>query len=292
MNILITGAAGQLGTEIRTQLREGKSVLGALPAAYTDAQVFEADVPEVDITNPASLRTCFERARPDIVINCAAYTNVDGCETDKDAAWAVNADGPELLAQLVQEYGAKLVHVSTDYVFEGVGSTPYKETDAPNPQSVYGSSKLAGEQRVAEQCAHHFIVRTAWLYGTAGKNFVKTITNAAQAGKELRVVDDQVGCPTNATDLAHQLLLLAVTDSYGTYHCVNAGQCSWFEFATQIVANAGIDALVNPCSSAEYPTPARRPVYSVLDCTKIEAVTNESMRTWFDALDDYCHSTR
>ncbi len=221
MKIIVTGCRGQLGTEIIKQLREGRSELGPIPEKLVSATVIPVDLPELDITNYKMVDDFIRRQRPDVIINCAAFTNVDGCEVNHDTAFKANAIGPRNLAQAATKTGARLVHVSTDYVFSGRenGGIPQDEATIPGPISAYGSTKLMGEKYVEQFCHRHFIVRTAWLYSYYGKNFVKTIVNAGKKFGKLEVVNDQCGNPTNAVDLAHEILQLCVTHEYGLYHC-------------------------------------------------------------------------
>ena len=234
MKILITGCNGQLGTELQAQLRRGESELGPIPDRLKNATVLPVDVDQLDITDRSEVVNFVRRHQPDTIINCAAFTNVDGCESSKDAAFKVNALGPRNLAIAADKINARLIHVSTDYVFSGEGDTPLDECDLPAPRSAYGTTKLLGEQYVQRFCRRHFIVRTAWLYGYNGKNFVKTMVNAGKKFGKLTVVNDQLGNPTNAVDLAHHILKLAVSHEYGTYHCTGNGICSWYDFAAEI----------------------------------------------------------
>ena len=221
-------------------------------------------------------------------------TNVNGCESAPDTAMKINAIAPRFLAAAAQKIGAKLVYVSTDYVFDGDGARtsddsiiPYTEWDVCAPCSVYGKSKWLGEQYVREVCPRTFVVRTAWLYGYVGGNFVKTIwKNGAQKG-ELKVVDDQMGNPTNANDLAYHILKLALTDTYGVYHCTGTGVCSWYDFACEIIRLAGVPCRVTPCTTEEYPTPAKRPAYSALDNAMLRCTVGDEMREWKAALAVY-----
>src|SRR5699024_2711880 len=229
MKIIVTGCRGQLGTEIIKQLREGESEIGPIPEKLLNATVIAVDLPELDISNYKAVDDFIRRYKPDVIINCAAYTNVDGCEANHDAAYKANALGPRNLAQAAEKMGARLVHVSTDYVFSGRenGGVPQDEACLPGPISAYGSTKLMGEKYVQRFCHRHFIVRTAWLYSYYGKNFVKTIAGAGKKYGRLEVVNDQLGNPTNAVDLAHEILQLCVTHEYGLYHCTGEGICSW-----------------------------------------------------------------
>lgn len=225
------------------------------------------------------------------VINVAAITNVDCCETSECRAFEVNALGPKYLAENVARQGGTLLHVSTDYVFPGTDPTPRKENDHVCPINAYGRTKWAGEVFVRALCPKHFIVRTAWLYGLHGKNFVKTILKKARETGRISVVVDQYGSPTFANDLAQAILQLAQTDRYGTYHCTNAGVCSWFELASTAVDMAGISCEKEAITTEEYrrrfPQSARRPMYSALDNTKIAGVLGKPLRPWRDALEEY-----
>jgi dTDP-4-dehydrorhamnose reductase len=287
MHILITGATGQLGSELRRILATGRAQIGPIPAEYRDARVTSTDARELDITDAQATERFVTGGGFDLVINCAAYTDVDGCEANQKLAYAVNAEGPRNLARAVQKTQAKLVHISTDYVFAGDDPAPRTELDPCDPQSVYGASKLLGEQEVARECEWHFIVRTAWLYGLEGKNFVKTILERARSFGEIKVVDDQHGNPTSANDLAYELFKLALSTEYGICHCTNNGTCTWFDFACAIVDGTGIACTKTPCSTSEFPRPAKRPAYSVLDNARLRATIGDEMRPWPDALADY-----
>lgn len=287
MRILITGAKGMLASQIIKDLERGYTELGELPKEMQNAQVITCDVNELDITDNNACRTYFIEKMPDICINCAAFTNVDGCEDNKMAAFKVNAMGARNLARACELVGAKLVHVSTDYVFSGEGNTPFCEYDMPNPQSVYGKTKLMGERFVEQFCSKYFIVRTAWLYGYAGNNFVKTMVKLGTEKGTLKVVDDQKGNPTNAADLSHHILTLAPTCEYGIYHCTGEGECTWYEFAKEIIKLAGVNATVSPCTTEEFPRPAKRPAYSCLENMMLSATVGNKMRDWKEALKAY-----
>ena len=256
MKIIVTGCKGQLGTELLKQLQEGRSELGPIPEKLLNATVIPVDLPELDISNYRMVDEFVRRNRPDIIINCAAYTNVDGCEVHHDDAFKANALGPRNLAQAAEKTGARLVHVSTKYV--------------------------------ERFCHRHFIVRTAWLYSYYGKNFVKTIVNAGKKFGKLEVVNDQCGNPTNAADLAHEILQLCVTHEYGLYHCTGEGICSWYDFAAEIIRLSGVDATVAPCTSEEYkakhPDSADRPKWSALDNRMLRCTVGNDVRDWKDAL--------
>lgn len=290
MKILITGVRGQLGSELVKALMTGATELGPIPAALRDAAVIGVDlvagdgVQALDITDQAAVLAMLQSQRPDIVINCAAYTYVDGCESDRQAAFAANALGPRNLAMGCEAIGAKLVHISTDYVFSGEGDRPLAEYEQPAPVSVYGKTKWAGEAYVRQYCHSAFIVRTAWLYGYVGKNFVKTILRVAKEKGAVRVVNDQFGNPTHVADVAHHVLKLCTTTLYGTYHCTGEGVCSWYDFACEIVRLGGVQATVSPCTTAEYPTPTRRPAWSALENMALAATVGNDARDWRDAL--------
>ena len=290
MKILVTGCKGQLGTEIQKQLRAGTSEIGAIPDCYRNAEVTAIDLDTLDLSDLKAVKAYAENLKPDLIINCAAFTNVDGCETSHDTAFAANALGPRNLAIAAEETGAKLIHISTDYVFDGKdnGQVPRDEADLPHPISAYGSTKLAGEEYVKAFSRHYFILRTAWLYSYYGKNFVKTIVNAGKKRGTLTVVNDQCGNPTNAVDLAHTALQLGATEEYGVYHCTGEGICSWYDFACAIIEEAGVNASVSPCTSAEYkaanPASADRPAWSALDNRMLRCTIGNPMREWRAAL--------
>ena len=291
MKILITGASGQLGTEIQRQLKNGGSALGPVPERLKNATVIATDVNELDITDRDTTIAFVRRHQPDTIISCAAFTNVDGCETNPEGAFKVNAIGASNLAQAAERINARLIHVSTDYVFRGEGNKPLDESERVDPKSVYGKTKALGEEYVKNFCHRYFIVRTAWLYGYAGKNFVKTIVNAGKKFGKLEVVNDQLGNPTNAEDLAHHILQLAVSHDYGVYHCTGEGICSWYEFASEIIRLSGVDATVAPCTSAEYsakhPAAADRPAWSALENRMLACTVGNHMRDWKVALADF-----
>lgn len=287
MKILITGAAGQLGGEIVRMLSSGASELGELPSVYSGAQVTAVDVDQADITDGAAVSRLMQTVKPDVIFNCAAMTAVDACQSDPETAMRVNAVGPRNLAMAAAGAGACLVHVSTDYVFSGDASVPYREWDVCCPRTVYGKSKLLGERYVEQFCDRYFIVRTAWLYGLTGKNFVKTMRRLGAEKSSVRVVNDQRGNPTNAEDLAYHLLLLAAGRDYGIYHCTGKGECSWYEFARRIMELSGLDCMVEPCSTEEYAAAAPRPAYSSLDNLMLRVTVGDRMRDWDEALRSY-----
>ncbi|MCM8709421.1 dTDP-4-dehydrorhamnose reductase [Clostridium sp. SYSU_GA19001] len=284
MKILITGAKGQLGTQIICILKSMKSELGSISSAYKNADIVGVDIDELDIANLKAAREYITNVKPDIIINSAAYTHVDDCETNEDIAFKANTIGPRNLAIVSEELGAKLIHISTDYVFAGDGTKPYREYDLPNPKSVYGSTKYLGEEYVKQFSSKYFIVRTAWLYGYYGNNFVKTIMKAAKEKGKLDVVNDQRGNPTNAEDLCFHLLKLALTEEYGIYHCTGKGECSWYDFACKIVEYANINCIVNPTTSDKINRAAKRPLFSSLDNMMLRCTVGDEMRHWEDAL--------
>lgn len=248
------------------------------------------DIDTLDITNPDEVEQCFTSNGINVCINCAAYTAVDRAEDEPELATLVNTFAPKVLANTCLKHNALLVHVSTDYVFDGLASTPYP-VDAPvNPRSVYGSTKAEGEQQIRETGCNHVIVRTAWLYSTTGKNFVKTMLSLADSRDEINVVNDQRGCPTYAPDLAQAIVILM--EHYGlqpvheTFHFTNEGQITWYDFAKAIMEVGGKTCKVNPITTDQYPTKARRPAYSVLDLSKIKAIAGIEIPFWRDSLEN------
>jgi dTDP-4-dehydrorhamnose reductase len=228
---------------------------------------------DLDVSDPYAVRRAFEEARPDVVINCAAWTDVDGAESQEEAATELNGRAAGIVAAAAREVGAAVVYPSTDYVFDGSKRTPYVESDPVAPQSAYGRSKLAGEQAVAAANERHFVVRTSWLFGAHGKNFVDTMLGLGGDRDELKVVDDQIGRPTYTGHLAEALVQLAATDAYGVHHIAGGGEaCSWFEFAKTIFHAAELDVRTLPCTTEEFPRPAPRPAYSVLDSERPDPI--------------------
>lgn len=288
MKIVITGGKGQLANEFKTILTTGEAEISKCPIDITKCEVIYVDVDELDITDLDKINEFTLREKPDVIINCAAFTNVDGCETNKDAAFKVNALGSRNLAIAAEKVGAKLVHVSTDYVFSGVGSVPLAECEQTRPVSAYGTTKLMGENYVREFCSKYYIVRTAWLYGYVGKNFVYTMINLGKTKESIKVVNDQRGNPTNANDLAYHILKLINTEEYGVYHCTGEGECSWYDFASKIIGLSGGNCKVNPTTSEEYakeyPASAKRPKYSSLDNMMLRCTVGNEMRHWEDAI--------
>jgi len=275
MKALVTGAGGMLG----------RALMPALAAAGHEAMGLTHG--EADVTRPDALRDPLERFRPDWVFHLAAFTRVDDCEARAEEAHRVNGLGARHVARAAGEAGAAVLHVSTDYVFPGDATQPYREDDRVGPRSVYGASKLAGETAVREVHPRHVIVRTAWLYGRGGTNFVDSVLARARRGEPLRVVDDQRGAPTATADLAPALVKLAAAGQYGTYHCTNAGECTWHDLAVYALRRAGLAVPVARIDSATLGRPARRPAYSVLNNQKFERVTGHRMAHWQEAVDRY-----
>ena len=275
MKVLVTGAKGQLGYDVTRELfRLGHDVFA-----------FGRD--QLDITDQQQVKYVVREIKPDAIIHAAAYTKVDQAEIDQDEAYLVNAYGTRNMAVAAESVGAKLCYVSTDYVFDGKGEFPYHEYAQTSPLGVYGHSKYVGEEMVKTLSSKYFIVRTAWVYGKNGKNFVKTMLKLAQEKEELGVIRDQVGSPTYTVDLAKFLIKLVKTENYGIYHGTNFGSCSWYEFAKAIFEEAGIDIKVNPLTSEQFPRPAKRPAYSVLGDMALRLNGFQPLRHWRKALQSF-----
>jgi dTDP-4-dehydrorhamnose reductase len=277
LRVAVIGARGQLGSDLVERLGER-----AIPLGHS----------VIDIADAASVWDVLDRERPAAVINCAAYNFVDKAEIERETAMLVNRRGPGFLADYCREHDLKLLHVGTDYVFDGkTGHRPWSEADTPLAISTYASSKRAGEQLVQTHCPRHFVVRTCGLYGrnaAQGKgNFVETMLRLGRERKELKVVGDQRCTPTSTADLARHILDLLQTDAYGLYHATNSGDCSWFEFATEIIRLARLQVKITPITTEEYGARARRPRYSVLDCSRLKHVLGRAMPPWQDALARY-----
>ena len=291
MNILITGGRGQLGNELARILIDMEAEAGPVPASYAGATWDAIDYQELDISDAAAVDAWFASHEYGLVINCAAVTNVDGCETDEEGAYRVNALGPENLARASARQGAKLVQVSTDYVFPGNVPGDRVEDDPTGPISAYGRTKLAGEQLAMAANPRTFVCRTAWLYGYVGRNFVKTMRSLGARLERITVVDDQVGNPTSANDLALHILRVAETEGYGTYHMTNKGTCSWCDFAARIMGRSGLACEVAPVTSEQYkaanPQSADRPHFSSLRNRRLEETVGDGFRDWRDAIDMY-----
>ncbi len=273
MKILITGAYGMLGSDLREVLKNHELIV-------TGSK-------DLDITDEGDVIDFIDENSPDIVINAAAYTAVDDCETNYDEAYAVNAIGPKNLAVACKKQDIPLVHISTDYVFDGSKRTPLLENDPLGPQSAYGKTKLEGEKFIQEYADKYFILRTAWLYGLHGNNFVQTMLSLAENHDEITVVDDQIGSPTYSLDLAVSIANLLNSDKYGIYHLTNEGECSWYEFSKRIFELSNVDVKVLPVTTEEFPRPAPRPHYSVLSNQKWIKAGFPPMRKYEEALSDY-----
>lgn len=288
-NILVVGSKGQLGTQLLKFFEQGKCALGDLPKEYENATFTGVDLPEIDITNTKSVKTIFDEVKPDIVINCAAYTDVDGCETNYETASAINARGVEHLANACKDHDSTFVHISTDYVFSGEDDGARCEHDHPSPISAYGKTKLDGEGRASGAWKKTHIVRTAWLYGLYGKNFVDTMIKLSKTHDSLNVVDDQFGNPTNAEDLAFELTKIALFDhAFGVWHATCEETCSWADLAEKALELYGSNCKINRVSTEEYvkinPNSAKRPKYSSLRNARLEVSIGNQMREWQEAL--------
>ena len=293
MRILITGAAGMLGTDARRIFTEaGHHVF---PTDVGPAAV-NGIVP-LDITDIHAVRALFHELQPELVFHGAAYTNVDGCERDPDLAYKVNALGSWSVASAAEEVGAALVAISTDFVFDGTKKTPYTEFDTPNPVSQYGASKLTGENLARSACRRCYVVRTSWLYGVHGKNFPYTVINLAKTKPELPIVADQYGTPTYTVDLVNAIIEIVSTGLYGVYHVSNAGETNWEGFAKAILAKTNLNSVpVTPITSDDYAqrfgSPTKRPPYSVMRHYALELMGRDHLRPWADALDAFLASAR
>lgn len=287
--VILTGAAGQLGRALGKVLSPAEYEL-VLTDTAAAVSALDAPATALDITDNDAVLAFVDRTKPYAIINCAAYTAVDAQEKDVDLSYKINALGPRNLSIAAAKAGAKLVHISTDYVFAGDGSVPYTEFDTPAPKSVYGTTKLAGEEFVKQFAKEFFIIRTAWLYGE-GKNFVRTMLNLAETRDEISVVNDQTGNPTSAMELARLVAHLLPTQEYGLYHGTCEGSCSWADFAREIFRLAGKNVTVKGVTSKEYaamnPAAAPRPAFSELDKYMLRLTTGYTMANWHDALEEY-----
>ena len=272
---LVTGGNGQLAQSL-------KDVVNHQDELDVDFQ----DLPDLDITNKQQLESYFSNNELDYCINCAAYTAVDLAEEQSDLAYAVNAEGPKNLAEICKKYQVKLLHISTDFVFDGNKQTPYLETDMPNPLGVYGASKWQGERYIQEIMEEYFIIRTSWLYSAYGNNFMKTMLRLSETRDEISVVSDQIGAPTYAGDLAEVLIkiILSSSTNYGVYHYSNSGAISWYDFAVEIFKQFGKKIDVKPIKTEGYPTAAKRPKFSVLNTIKIENNFDCTIKDWQGSL--------
>ena len=278
--VFVLGAKGMLGHELMSALRNRL-------ACSSGGELFGYDLPELDICDGEAVRSVLGGHAAGVVINAAAYTDVDGCETNRELAEAVNGEAPGGVAAACAEVGAKMVHFGTDFVFDGRGRRPYLPNDPANPLSVYGRTKWAGEEAVRSAGGRSLVVRTSWLFGLHGRNFVEAILTKAEAGQPLSVVDDQIGAPTLAGDLAEAVVRLLDAAAEGTVHFTNGGSCSWYDFACEIVGCAGLDVTVSRTTSEALARPAHRPAYSVLDTSRYAELTDHTPRPWRDALRRY-----
>ncbi|MFF2480865.1 dTDP-4-dehydrorhamnose reductase [Paenibacillus sp. NPDC058071] len=273
LKIAVTGANGQLGKELAEWNTENLNI-----------EIIGFGRDTLNVTDLENCRVVLAQHRPDVVIHCAAYTAVDQAESEADTAFLVNYSGTRNIAIATREIGAKLCYISTDYVFDGKSSIPYNEYDLTNPQTVYGKSKLAGENSVQTLHDKFFIVRTSWVFGKYGNNFVKTMIKLGSERDQISVVADQLGSPTYTYDLAQFLLELVQTEYYGIYHASNSEVCSWFDFANEIFQLSELNPQVIPCTTEEFPRPAPRPAFSVMDHTAIRIHGLQTLRTWREAL--------
>jgi len=281
--LLVIGAKGMLGRDL----------MGALHSSFPDDEVVGWDIEEIDIQKEEESVFKIEKLRPDILIHVAAYTDVDGCERDEEKAFAVNAEGTKYVALAASRCRAKLVYLSTDYVFDGNKKEPYMESDLPHPLNVYGRSKLQGEQYVQEWVKNGLIIRTQWLYGRYGKNFVSSILQQARVKRALSIVNDQIGSPTYTADLAKAISVLIQFDAQGIFHVANSDRCTWYTFGQAILNLSRMDEVkVISISSEALDRPAVRPSYSVLNCQKLKEKTGLTLRPWSEALKDYLAAYR
>ncbi len=273
--IIVTGCNGQLGRAVNLEFLNNLEV-----------EFVNTDVGELDITNIDMVMELAREVKPYAIINCAAHTGVDACEDEWDKAYKINAIGPRNLSIAASETGAKMIHVSTDYVFNGKADRPYTEFDKPDPQGAYGVTKLAGENMVRDFADRYFILRTAWLYGD-GKNFVKTMLRLSENNDKVRVVGDQMGSPTSAKELAAAIAQLIFTENYGIFHATCEGSCSWAQFAEEIFKMAGKKTVVEAITTEEFGAKASRPAYSILENYMLKLTTDYRFADWHDALDVY-----
>ena len=280
MVVVVTGANGQLGQAIQF-----------VASNYPNIDFVFCSSSDLDITNKENCESVFKKEKPDFCINAAAYTAVDIAESDSEKAALINAIGAKNLAESCKNFNAKIIHISTDFVFDGSKKAPYNETDLPNPKGVYGQTKLEGEKAIQEVFDAYYIIRTSWVYSQFGNNFMKTMLRLASERTSLSIVNDQIGTPTNAVDLANAILKIVESKTgnkhYGIYNFSNEGQCSWFDFAMKIFEINQVIIDVTPIPTTQFPTPAARPKYSVLDKTKIKTTFGIEIKPWEQALEIY-----
>lgn len=283
MKIMITGDKGQLGTDCTKVLGKTHEVLGV-------------DIDEVDITKLPDIESLVQQFRPNIIVNCAAFTRVDDCETEKESAWKANVTGVENLAQCVEKYGGGLIHISTDYVFDGRKNVPepYVETDVPNPLSYYGITKFEGEKAIKKATDRFMIVRTAWLYGICGHNFLKTMLKLSirNSDNKIKVVNDQYGSPTWTYRLALQIERLIETNDHGIFHATSEGYCTWYELAVYFLKKMDVPYTITPCTTKEYPTPTARPMNSILENRNLKEKGMNIMDNWKSDIDEFVSNFR
>ncbi len=277
-SILVIGESGLIGSALM-ELFSGEKMLGL-------------DKPTCDVTKPDEVLGALEELNPSVVINATGFTDVDGCESEPEMAFELNSKAPETLARACRRLDCLLVHLSTDFVFDGFIQRPYRENDAANPISAYGRTKLAGDEAVKKEGKDWLIVRTSWVFGHQGRDFVRTILKLAGQNNELNVVDDQTGCPTYSFDIARGIMKLVEVGARGTFHLVNAGQTTWFGLAKRALSLSGFsDVTINPITSQQLARPAQRPAYSVLDTSLFQNTTGLSLRSWEEALNAFLYST-
>lgn len=280
MVVLVTGASGQLGQSLQY-----------IANKYPGIRFEFFSSSALDVTNAANSETVFLKTKPDYCINAAAYTAVDKAEIEPEKAFLINVVGARNIAKACEKQNTTLIHISTDFVFDGLKTTPYTEKDIPNPKSIYGQTKFDGEKAIQENCSKHFIIRTSWVYSQFANNFMKTMIGLATNRNQLSVVNDQTGSPTNAVDLAEAIVAIILKDSqdaFGIYNFSNEGQCSWYDFAKKIFEVNQIEIVLHPIPTKDYPTPAKRPIYSVLDKSKIKKTFNIAINTWEESLTSTC----
>jgi len=275
MNVLVTGAHGQLGKDLVDLLR------------LSDYTVFGMGRSELDITTEKTVDKIVSTIKPEVIVHCAAFTQVDKAELEPDTAFLINAMGTRNIAIAAERHQSKLIYISTDYVFDGCSDSPYHEFSPTSPINIYGSSKLAGEKMVQDFHSKFFIVRTSWVFGANGNNFVKTMLKLSKEKEQLKVVNDQFGCPTYTVDLSKCILQLMETNKFGIYHVSNAGSCSWFEFAQEIFKQTNHSINLEPCTTGEFPSLATRPKYSVLDHMGLRINDFDPMPNWREALSHF-----